>query len=342
MMSVIKVVVASSYVVERDILKKLMDTDDSIKVVGLANDETELLSNLTSQKVDIILMDLDNFQQDPVDIITKIMAERPVPIVLLSAKDRKTEQVFEAISAGALTVENKPSLVDLELRPEVGKRLINQIKTLSRVAVIKHVKGSKNARKERASLVVDTGKPKVVAIASSTGGPRALRAVLSALPRDFPLGIVVAQHITQGFAKGLVEWLGSNCHITVKEPVDGEMIKPGVAYIAPDRFHMVVDVGERIRLLRLHEEDHFLPSGNMLLTSVAEVFGRKSIGIVLSGMGDDGVKGLLAISEKGGKTIVQDRESCVVFGMPKVALEKGAARRETPLGRISWEIMREL
>lgn len=337
----VKVAVACGYSVEANVLQRVLGMDAEVRFVGLARNGDELLPLVAAEKPNAILLDIETFTEDAIDTVRQIMAEMPTPIILLSSKQEKTERVFEAISAGALTVLKKPALVDLEIHPDVAADLLRHIKMFSKVKVIKHVSGRKHGETKSESRAEGKDKIKIVAIASSTGGPQALRRVLAGLPEGFPAGIVIAQHITQGFAKGLAEWLDSQSRIKVRHPVDKERIKAGVAYIAPDGHHILVDVGSRIMLQEPKQGDHYVPSGNMLLASAAEVFGSRAIGVILSGMGDDGVKGLQAIAKKGGKTIAQDEDTCVVFGMPRVALEKGAVKRTTPLARISWEILRE-
>jgi two-component system chemotaxis response regulator CheB len=337
----IKVVVASTYTMDADYIKKILQADPGVIVSGQANTLDELISMITSRQPDALLLDIESFSEDPVDAIRMVMAEAPVPIILLTSSNEKSEQVFEAISAGALTVVRKPDSVDGRRRGKAEQDLIRQTKLYSAIKVIKHLRGSQRTRIKIDTQAKVKDKIRIVVIASSTGGPQALRKVLSGLPENFPAGIIIAQHITQGFAKGLINWLNNECKIKVKQAEDAERIKPGTAYLAPDGYHIIVEIGTRVGLKEGRKSDNHLPSGNMLLASAAEVYGARAIGVILSGMGEDGVKGLLAIKQKGGKTIAQDEQSCVVFGMPKAALEKGAVKRTTPINRIAWEIMRE-
>lgn len=339
--SPIKVIVASRYTLDADSIKKTLQSDPGVIVSGQANTPEELISLINSRRPDAILFDIESFSDDPIDVVRTVMAEAPVPIILLTSSSEKSEQVFEAISAGALTVVRKPNSVEQRRRVKAQNDLIRQTKLYSAIKVIKHLRGGHKARITRESQAKVKDKLRVVVIASSTGGPQALKTVLSGLPENFPTGIIIAQHITQGFAKGLISWLNNECRIKVKQAEDAERIKPGTAYLAPDGYHIIVEIGARVGLKKGRPSDNHLPSGNMLLASAAEVYGARAIGVILSGMGEDGAKGLLAIKRKGGKTIAQDEESCVVFGMPKAAFEKGAVKRTTPIKRIAWEIMRE-
>jgi len=180
----------------------------------------------------------------------------------------------------------------------------------------------------------------VIAIASSTGGPAALSKLLSELPGNLPCPVVVAQHIADGFVSGLVEWLDRVSRLNVKEGKEGEHIIPGTVYISPSEKHMKLINGNGIDFMEKRPEEIYFPSCNTLLSAVAGIYGANSVGIILTGMGDDGVLGIKKIKEAGGVTIAQDEESAVVFGMPKVAIENGCIDKVLPLDEISGEVIR--
>ena len=180
----------------------------------------------------------------------------------------------------------------------------------------------------------------IVSIAASTGGPDALSVILSSLNEKFPCPIVIAQHITDGFVTGMVEWLKGICRLKVKVAADGEPLVAGTAYISRSEKHMVINNSKQISFLDRSPKDIYRPSCDALLTSVASVYGPKSIGIILTGMGTDGVLGMKKIKEAGGLTISQDEKSSVVFGMPKAAIDSGCIDRVLPLGEISIELER--
>jgi two-component system chemotaxis response regulator CheB len=335
-----KVFIAAGNAVELEALSGIIKNAHDFSLAGTAKDRDDLVKRIISSTPHAIVLDLDTFGPEPLGAIRDIMRLAPAPIILITAKKDMAATAFEGIAAGALTVIKKPTVYDLKANPAAGDALLKAIKTYSAIQVIRHVHGGLEDM-ERGNGRNGNDKNRIVAIASSTGGPQALKRVLCELPASFPAGIVIAQHITQGFADGLVSWLGGLCAIKIKEPSDGEIIRPGIAYIAPDGFHMTVERGGKIALDNAAPLKGHRPSCDKLLKSVAKVYGDRAVGVILSGMGSDGAEGLKQIREAGGMTIAQDEKSCVVFGMPKVAYEIGAVSRTTSLDRIGWEILRE-
>jgi two-component system, chemotaxis family, protein-glutamate methylesterase/glutaminase len=325
---------------ESDVLSRLIKSGHGFSLAGIANDRDGLVEKIIGACPDAILLDLDTFGTDQVAAVKDIMRLCPAPIILMSGKNENAAMAFEGISAGALTVVKKPSYFDLKANLAVGAPLMKAVKTYSEIKVIRHVHGGIEGRKS-SKTNHNGSQNRLVAIASSTGGPMALKAVLSVLPAGFPAGILIAQHITQGFTTGLVDWLDAASSIKVKEPVDGEKIRPGIAYISPDGYHISVERSDEITLDDSGPIKGHRPSCDKLLKSVARIYGDRGIGVVLSGMGGDGAEGLKEIREAGGYTIAQDEKTSVVYGMPKVAFEIGAVNRTTPLDRIGWEIMKE-
>jgi two-component system chemotaxis response regulator CheB len=250
------------------------------------------------------------------------------------------EKVFKAISIGALDVIDKSEL-EFVGEKRSGEALIAKIKFFKGVRVL-HRPLTK-LRNERAA--VDLQAPgekvsdKIVAIVASTGGPQALHEILKRLPEDFPCGIVIVQHITSGFLEGLVDWLAKECKIKVKIGEDAEEIRPGVAYIAPDHLQMRVRDGGRIILSNEPAYGGHRPSGDVLLESVARSYGKEGVAVILTGMGRDGAMGMKAIKQLHGKTIAQNEQSCVVFGMPYAAIEMKVTDKVLPLERIAGEIV---
>jgi two-component system chemotaxis response regulator CheB len=180
---------------------------------------------------------------------------------------------------------------------------------------------------------------RIVAIASSTGGPRALHMLLSRLPKDFPWPVVIAQHIAEDFVSGMVEWLDKSISLKVKIGQSGEKIQPSTVYFSPSEKHMKIDTGKRIAFCSRRPQDIYFPSCNTLLSSVAGIYGKNSIGIILTGMGDDGIAGMKDIRSAGGLTLAQDEKSSVVFGMPRVAIESGCIDKILPIDKMADEIL---
>ena len=288
---------------------------------------------------DLITMDIQMPRMNGLEAIEQIMAQSPVPIlVLTSASDANT--AYEAIAKGALEVVPKPDC------SEDSREFIRKIKMLSQIRVIPHIRrgGSKHNDVENKGILLPKFRQseRIVAIASSTGGPKALSVFLSGLPLNFPAPIVIAQHIAENFIEGLNEWLNSISKLEVITPGDGEPLKAGKVYLSPPEKNMIVSPGRRVRLRRPSPSDFYFPSCNALLSSAAASYGADAIGIILTGMGDDGVRGIGAIKEAGGITIAQDEKSSVVFGMPRVAIESGHIDYILPVRNISFEILRIL
>jgi len=324
------------------ILTSLLNCDPQILVAAVANNGKEAVELVPRIKPDIITMDMDMPVMDGFEATRQIMTYHPTPILLVSSTVFKTgmERVFKAISHGALDVFDKSDL-ELSGDKKAGEALIAKIKFLNGVGVARltRMKG----RNERA--VVDLKgslnriSDKIVALVASTGGPQALLGILKRLPEDFPCGIVIVQHITNGFLEGLVEWLGKECKIKVKIGEDSEEIRPGVAYIAPDNLQMRVGESGKISLSNEPACGGHRPSGDVLLESVARTYEKRSVAALLTGMGRDGATGMKAIRQFRGKTIAQNEETCVVFGMPHAAIELNVIDKVLPLEKIAEEIV---
>ncbi len=324
------------------ILTTVMNSDPQILVVAIANNGKEAVELVPCLKPDIITMDMDMPVMDGFEATKEIMAYHPTPILIVSSSVFRLgmEKVFKAISHGALDVIDKSEL-ELVGDKKSGETLIAKIKFLTDVRIMDQpiVK----LRNERPLVDLKTPKKKVsdkiVAMVASTGGPQALLKILKRLPEDFPCGIVIVQHITNGFLSGLVDWLTKECKIKIKIGEDSEEIRPGVAYIAPDNFHMRVAEGGKISLSNEPLNAGHRPSGDVLLESVARTYGKRSVGTILTGMGRDGAMGMKAIKESQGKTIAQNEKSCVVFGMPNAAIEMNVVDKVLPLENIAEEIV---
>jgi two-component system chemotaxis response regulator CheB len=323
------------------LLTTVMNADPQILVVAVANNGREAVALVPCLQPDIITMDMDMPVMDGLEATKQIMANHPTPILIVSSSVFKLgmEKVFKAISRGALDVIDK-SEIEFIGDKRSGEALIAKIKFLTSVRVMDQ--SLVKFRHERS--IVDLKAPKkklsdqIVAFVASTGGPQALLKILQRLPEDFPCGIVIVQHITSGFLSGLVDWLGKECKIRVKIGEDSEEIRPGVAYIAPDNFHMRVKEGGKISLSDEPTNNGHRPSGDVLLESVAKTYGKGCVAAILTGMGRDGAVGMKAVRQSQGMTIAQNEKSCVVFGMPNAAIEMKAIDKVLPLEKIAEEI----
>jgi two-component system chemotaxis response regulator CheB len=324
------------------ILTNILNCDPEIIVSAIATNGKEAVDLVPLVKPDVITMDIDMPVMDGLEATKQIMAYHPTPILMVSSAVFRAgmEKVFKAISHGALDVIDKSEL-ELAGNTKSGEALIAKIKFLIGIRVMRQPA----VELPRETSVVDLKAnrrnvlDRIVAIVASTGGPHALLEILKRLPEDFPCGIVIVQHITNGFLSGLVGWLAKECKIKVKIGEDLEEIRPGVAYIAPDNVQMRVEEGGKIRLSTEPAYGGHRPSGDVLLESVARLYGKGSVAALLTGMGRDGAMGMKAIKQLHGKTIAQNEKSCVVFGMPNAAIEMNAADKVLPLERIAEEIV---
>ena len=306
-------------------LSRLLSRDRDIEVIGVCASAEEALQRLAqlSVKPDLVTMDLELPGMSGGDAIEQIMSIQPVPILVLSgAVTRGSDKALQSLGAGALEVLSKDKL-DLRDPDGIDARAFRRrVKLLSGVHVLHHPRARVN-KHLHASSATPAGTAAVIGICASVGGPQAIAAVLAEVPASFPIPILVVQHITKGFVESFVRWLDDQVPATVRLAEPGPA-KPGI-WIAPEGAHLLLD-GRR-RLVLDDREDHEVhrPSGDVLLRSIAASAGAEGVAVVLTGMGSDGADGLDAVRRAGGLTIAQDETSSVVFGMPRRAVERGAA-----------------
>lgn len=320
----IRVLVAEDSVTSRELLVSILSSDEAIAVVGQAKDGLEAVEMTRRLRPSVVTMDVRMPQMDGLAATKRIMVETPTPIVIVSGSvdAHEVETSLAALRAGALTVLQKPPGPRSPGFEEASRKLLDTVKAMSQVKVVRHW-----AERHPAKEVPAAGRAgavaRVVAIAASTGGPAALHRILSELPGDFPVPILVVQHIARGFVGGLADWLDGISPLTVKVAEDGELLRPRTVYLAPDERHLGVDNGGTAVLSSAPSIDGFRPSGTYLFESVAQAFGTSAVAVVLTGMGQDGVEGLRAVRAAGGRVIAQDKGSSVVFGMPAAAAASG-------------------
>ncbi len=338
-MQPIKVLVVDDCALSRSIIISTMSDCSEIQVIGEAGDGEQSLTMVKEMKPDLVTMDLEMPIMGGLEAIKQIMSTNAVPILVISGH-KTDENVYKALYNGALDVIDKSEI------GEDSDELVRKVKLLSGIRVIKHIQGVNLTQKRKIFIQnpqrEKSSSEKIIAIASSTGGPKALSVILSELPENLPYSVVIAQHMTDGFIPGLAEWLDSVSMLTVKEGVGQEALTRGTVYLSSTEKNMVVSNQKRIEFIERKEKELYRPSCNILLSSVADVFGADAMGIILTGMGNDGVSGIKEIKNSGGLTIAQDEASSIVFGMPKVATESGCIDRVLPLSDISDEIERFL
>jgi two-component system, chemotaxis family, protein-glutamate methylesterase/glutaminase len=353
-MASLRVLVTEDSVVARALLVSIVGRDPGLEVVGEARDGEEAVALAAKLKPDVITMDVHMPKLDGLEATRRIMAETPTPIVVISAIDPKDVRLsFEALDSGALAVLAKPTGPTAPDFAARAAEIVNTIKTMSGVRVVtgRPKLGGTAAPVTSAPAAAASGAPAaparpagrrrvdIVAIGSSTGGPDALGKIIGALPPVAPVPIVIVQHITVGFHQGLVDWLNNVTPLKVKLGVEGEPLTAGEVVIAPGEKHLTVDAGRRIKLIDEGPVRGHRPSATKLFQSVTKVYRANAVGVILTGMGDDGADGLVDLHNAGGWVIGQDEATCVVYGMPREAALRGAVNEVLPLGEIAGGIV---
>ncbi|NMO22847.1 chemotaxis protein CheB [Pyxidicoccus fallax] len=322
----IRVLVVDDSPTMANTLTALLTEEPRIEVVGRAGDGNRAVQLAKLLRPDVITMDLLLPGLDGPAAIAAIMSQAPARILVVSAvaEERGVDLGFQAMSAGALELIGKPNVKNVEELRRWGRELAHSVCLMAEVPVI-----SRRPRTGIAPPPPTGARVDVFGIVASTGGPPALADLLAKLPRDFPVPLLIAQHITVGFTQGMVRWLSQVTPMPVDIAREGERLEPGKVYFPLDGHDLLVDAAGLARLQRTRGGP--CPNGDILLSSLAAVFGRRSGGVVLTGMGEDGARGLLAIRNAGGVTFAQDEASCVVYGMPRAALELKAVDQGVPL-----------
>ncbi len=320
----VSVLVVDDSLICRQLICEALSQDPDLQVVGACADGKEAVARVKELRPNVVTMDVDMPVMDGLTAVEHIMAECPTPILVLTADPRSQapELTCRALELGALGLRVKPSIDDgLE-----AWNLAKELKLLSSVRVIRHLRGPKRAPppKQEGPASLLPASVGVVAVAASTGGPQILHRFLSELPADFPAPIAIVQHINAAFAESLAGWLANTSRLKVRLAQDGELLMPGHVLIAPPGAHMVIPFRGRVALKPGVERDGHMPSATVLLESAAKAYGRRALGLILTGMGEDGAAGMVAIKQAGGITLAQNEESCVVFGMPGAAVERNA------------------
>jgi two-component system, chemotaxis family, protein-glutamate methylesterase/glutaminase len=330
--SPIRVLIVDDSQVVRDFMTYILSSDPAIKVIGTVGSGEEAVQMVREKRPDIVTMDINMPKMDGFEATRLIMEATPTPIVIVSASwdPRELEKTFRAMEAGALAAVKKPVGVAHPDYQKQAKELIQTVNLMSEVKVVgrRPRKTYRTDIPEAAAAGMETPATmdvEVVAIGASTGGPPVIEAILSGLPKNFPAPLLIVQHISAGFVQGFADWLANASGLPVNLATDGEYPLPGHVYIAPDDVQMGMDITGRISLNKSAPENGLRPSVAYLFRSVAAVCGKNAVGVLLTGMGKDGAYELKLMKEKGAVTIVQDRDSCIVFGMPGEAVALNAA-----------------
>lgn len=330
----IKVLVVDDSPVAREFLTHILSSDSEIQVVGSASNGEEALEAVMRKKPDVITMDIVMPKMNGLEATRLIMETNPTPIVIVSGiLDTEESASFRAIEAGALAVIQRPSGIGHPNNAATVLELVQTVKLMSEVRVVRRWNSTRKTKPEallssltEASVNELPAEIKLIAIGASTGGPVVLQQILSGLPKDYSIPVLIVQHISAGFVGGFAEWLGQSSGFPTRVATNGEQLLSGHAYVAPDGFHMGVSKNSRILLSKNEAENGMRPSVSYLFRSVADTFGRSAVGILLTGMGKDGANELKLMQEKGAITIAQDEESSVIHGMPGEAIKLDAVK----------------
>ena len=346
----IRVLIVDDSAAVRQTLSDILSGDPAIEVIATAPDPYVAATRIRDEVPDVIFLDIEMPRMDGLTFLRKIMAQRPIPVVICSTlTERGSETMMQALEAGAVDVVTKPRVDTAQFLHDSRMRICDAARAAGQARLRR---GAARSMQVEAKLSADVILPpakargvtqltdRIVCIGASTGGTEALRTVLQALPAESP-GIVVVQHMPEKFTLAFARRLDGLCAVSVKEAEEGDAVLPGQVLIAPGNRHMLLQRAGTHYRVTLNDGPHVCrhrPSVDVLFRSAAQNAGGNALGILLTGMGDDGARGLLEMRNAGARTIAQDEETCVVFGMPKEAIERGAAEKVLPLERIADEI----
>lgn len=352
----IKVLVVDDSAFMRKVIADMITSDPNMEVVGVAKNGEEALQMIVSTKPDVVTMDVEMPKMDGLTALKQIMEVSPMPVIMLSSLTTNgAVETLKALDYGAFDFITKPTSLIKVSAPEVRDELLSKIRIASRTKVNKPMVTIRQPRPVASVTKEDlpkaklaTGKTKfkkLIAIGTSTGGPRALQDVIPFLPGDIDAGILIVQHMPPGFTKSLAERLDSMSQIRVKEAEDGDVIVAGVAYLAPGDSHIKVTKQAGQFVIKLDNGERVSghkPSVDALMYSIVELNDRNIIGVIMTGMGADGADGLSKVKANKGFIIAQDEESCVVFGMPKSTIKLGVVDKVVSLNNIANEIVKAM
>jgi len=350
----IKVLIVDDSAFMRKALSIMLRSEPLIKVIGTACDGIEAVEKVVSLKPDVVTLDIEMPRMDGLTALKHIMADNPLPVIMISSLTKEGAQAtFEALELGAADyIPKQLSYVSLDIR-NIEQELINKIKTLTRKKFFSSFAKRRSIRREASGHIeikkayspgLWKKKADIVAIGTSTGGPPALQEVLTHLPEDFPVGIVIVQHMPEAFTGPFADRLNRLSKIDVKEAEPGDRLSKGLAIVAHGGRHLVLKKKGtpfvEVDTPEAPADSLHRPSVDVMMLSVADLFKDRIVGVIMTGMGHDGLAGMTAIKTSGGVTIAQDEDSCVVYGMPKAVVDAGLASSVVPLEGIAKEIIK--
>ncbi len=348
----IKVLVVDDSVVMRSVLARMLKGTPRIQICGFAKDGAEAVEKAKQLEPDVITLDIEMPVLDGIAALKQIMRERPCPIIMVSSMTYHGAQItLDALSAGAFDYIPKEELCRATTSLHIRHVLLDRIEAAARSPLSpcrrRLVPNASPGWIQRSPSALSQTQPvpKIITMGASTGGPKALEDILTALPGDFPVPVVVVQHMPPGFTAPFARRLDGLCEVRVHEARQGEPLEFGTVYIAPAGKHLTVFTSTRSPCLCVSDfpsDTLHKPSVDVTMLSVAHIFGRHSLGVILTGMGNDGLRGMTAIYESGGITIGQDEATSAVYGMPRACAEHGALQKVLPLDSIADEILAQV
>lgn len=355
----IRVLIVDDSASVRMTLSEIIASDPELEVMATASDAFVAVERIRNEVPDVIFLDIELPRMDGITFLRKLMSQRPIPVVICSSLAQEgSDTLVQAMEAGAVDVVAKPRVDTAQFLQESRMRICDAAKGAAH-AKLRGIRKAAPAMQVEAKLTADPVIPPlsdhrresviarmpvtepIVSIGASTGGTEALREVLEALPGRSP-AVLIVQHMPENFTAAFARRLDASCAVTVKEAEDGDLVQAGRVLIAPGNRHMLlVRTGSRytVKIVDGPHVSRHRPSVDVLFRSTAQSAGRNALGMILTGMGDDGARGLLEMRQMGCPTVAQDEDTCVVFGMPKEAIQRGAAGKILPLGKMADEIV---
>ncbi|AZR74219.1 chemotaxis response regulator protein-glutamate methylesterase [Anoxybacter fermentans] len=345
MRNLIRVLIADDSAFMRRVISDLINSDPELQVIATARNGVEALELIKKLDPDVVTLDIEMPKLNGFETLKEIMRISPKPVVMISHLTQEgATTTLNCLEAGAMDFIPKPSgSISLDFA-QVAKDLTEKIK----MAYYNFKPAKVTLRSKSHRTIIPTSsfsgvrKDMVVAIGTSSGGPRALKEIIPLLPANFPAGIVIVQHMPPGFTRSLAERLNNESKIRVKEAEEGDRIEPGLALLAPGNYHLEIEAGGIVRLNQKPPLWGVRPCVDYMMETIAPLYGERVIGVILTGMGRDGANGMAAIKHYGGQTIAQDEETCLVYGMPRAVIERGLADYILPLHQIPHKIVQLL
>lgn len=345
-MKIVKVLIVDDSAFVRKVLRELLSSSPYIEVVGHAKNGEEALELVTSLKPDVVTCDLNMPELDGVGFVKKQMARQPVPIIILTASPQDTGHVIEALEAGAIDFIQKPTSMANDVLRDIREELIECVKSAAKATSRAILPAKPAARRTTATPSRPAKKIDIVVLGISTGGPQALRYLIPQFARDFPVPLVIVLHMPLGYTAPFAEKLAEISPLAMKEASEGCLVMPQSALLAPAGRHLTFKRGAddqvKVHLTNKPADKPHRPSVDVMFQSAAETYGKRVLGVVMTGMGNDGTEGAAWIKAQGGIILTESEESCIIYGMPRCVVEAGLSDQAVPLASMVTEINNRL